>query len=77
MGGTCRLDYKGGEKMSFGENLTRLLDERGVRRMDVAAAVGVTKAAITQFTNGETIPSLYTAGRIAAFFNVTLDEMMK
>ena len=77
MGGTCCLDYKGGEKVSFGENLTRLLDERGVRRTDVAAAVGITKTAVTYIASGDTLPSLYTAKRIADFFNVPLDEMMK
>ena len=77
MGGIDDLYHKGDEKVSFGENLSRILKEKGIPQKDVAAAAGVTRPAMTYFITDEKIPALYTAKSIADFLGVTLDELVR
>lgn len=59
----------------FGRNLRRLRTERNLSQKDVADAVGVQQAMISNIENGDRRPSFATATAIAACLSVTLDEM--
>lgn len=61
----------------FGRNLRRLRTERGISQKDVADAVGVQQAMISNIEGGDRRPSFETAIAIAVFFGVTLDEMSR
>lgn len=63
--------------MDFGKNLKRLRTERNLSQADVAQAVGIYQSMISAIENGERRPSFTTAMAIAAFLNVTVDEMSR
>lgn len=62
---------------AFGRNLRRLRTERNLSQKDIADAVGVQQAMISNIEGGDRRPSFATATAIAAFLNVTVDEMSR
>ena len=65
-------------EVSLEATLARLIDEGGYKgnRKRVAAAVGVTPGALSQYLAGKTRPSFNVLLRLASFFGVTLDFLV-
>lgn len=59
------------------QKLKHLMESRSVTQAELAEEVGVSVAAISYFTRGLKQPKLEVAQRMAEFFGVTVDELLK
>ena len=62
------------EKFSY--MLTVLLDEHNMSQTQLAKKVGTTNVTICRYINGERIPRIDVASKIASVFNVSLDYLL-
>ena len=62
------------EKFSY--RLTALLDEHNMSQTQLAKKVGTTNVTICRYINGERIPRIDVASKIASVFNVSLDYLL-
>ena len=62
------------EKFSY--RLTVLLDEHNMSQTQLAKKVGTTNITICRYINGERIPRIDVASKIASVFNVSLDYLL-
>lgn len=62
------------EKFSY--RLTVLLDEHNMSQTQLAKRVGTTNVTICRYINGERIPRIDVASKIASVFNVSLDYLL-
>ena len=62
-------------KTDFGKNLYRIIRERHIMQSQLAQALDVSKAEISQIVNSQRQPLLSTAIRIAKILGVSLDEL--
>ena len=61
---------------NFSQRLTALLAERNMTQLELAARVGVTRAAMSRYVSGEREPRLVTLVRIAEELDVNVDELI-
>ena len=66
-----------GDSMSFGENLKRERERKGISQEELAKHIGITQAAISQYENEITSPTVALAVRIASFFGKTCEDMVR
>lgn len=52
------------------------MDDRRIKRDDLAQAIGVSTVAIGQYYNGETLPTIDKLIKIANYFNVSTDYLL-
>ena len=64
------------EVSNFPQRLTALLAERSMTQLELAARIGVTRAAMSRYVNGEREPRLVTLVRIAEELDVNVDELI-
>ena len=61
-------------------NLSRVLVEnrhkRGLTQDDLAAYMGVSKTAVSKWETGTTYPDITLLPQLAAYFNISIDELM-
>jgi len=57
------------------ENIQILRKKRNLTQETLAEAVGVTRQTIAKWENGESIPDLELAGKLAAALDVSLDDL--
>ena len=57
----------------FGKNLEKLLDQLGIKKVDLANAIGVTKGTITNICKGYNYPHISTVLKICNYLNVDID----
>ena len=62
--------------MNLGNNILELRKARGRTQEDLAAALGVTAAAVSKWENGYTLPDVLMLGALADHFAVTTDELL-
>ena len=62
------------EKFSY--RLTVLLDEHNMSQTQLAKKVGTSNVTICRYINGERIPRIDVASKIASVFNVSLDYLL-
>lgn len=60
----------------FSQRLTALLAERNMTQLELAARIGVTRAAMSRYVSGEREPRLVTLVRIAEELDVNVDELI-
>lgn len=63
--------------MSIGKNVKRLRFEQNVTTEQIAEAVGVSTAAISRLIHDEKPLSLEKTVKLAEFFGVTVDELVR
>ena len=68
------LCSKGGKQMIC-ENILILRKKRNLTQEALAEAVGVTRQTVAKWENGESIPDLELAGKLAAALDVSLDDL--
>ena len=61
----------------FAYNLKRLLKMNGIRNIELAKHLGVSKSAISNYLSGTSVPKVETIARIALFFDVGMDVLLK
>ena len=62
-------------RKTFGENLKYYLNARGKTQNDLAAYLGVTRGAVSQWANGYRTPSAEVADKIAEWLNIERDDL--
>lgn len=62
--------------VNLSENINRLRREKKLTQEDVANFLGVTKASVSKWENGQSMPDILLLPQLAAFFNVTIDELI-
>lgn len=60
----------------FAERLTQIMGETKTTQEMIAAAIGITRQAISKYTRGETKPDTEILTRIAKYFNVSADWLL-
>ena len=62
--------------INFSDNISRLRRERKITQEQLADFVGVTKASVSKWETGLSLPDVLILPRIASFFDVTIDELL-
>ena len=60
---------------NFSQRLAALLAERNMTQLELAARIGVTRAAMSRYVSGEREPRLVTLVRIAEELDVNVDDL--
>jgi len=60
----------------FAKRLEALLEERGMTQLELAARVGVTRAAMSRYVSGDREPRFVTLVRIAEELDVRVEELV-
>lgn len=63
-------------KEAIRNNLVRLMKEKGVKNVELARAVGVSKSAVTNWINGTNSIDMDIVPKICRFFEVSVDEFL-
>lgn len=58
------------------ENITRLRHEKKITQEELAAFAGVTKASVSKWENGQSLPDILLLPGLAAYFDVTVDDLI-
>ena len=61
----------------FSRNLRRYVEESGMRSMDVAAAIGVTPAAVSDWMNGKKYPRIDKIELLADLFHILKSDLIE
>ena len=64
------------DSIHFAENLINLRREKKVTQEQLAEFCGVTKASVSKWETRQTIPDVLLLPRLAAFFGITIDELL-
>ena len=59
------------------ENLIMLRSIAGKTQEDIAEVIGISRQAYAKWERGETIPDIEKCGRLAEFYGVTMDSLIK
>lgn len=62
--------------IKLSENINRLRREKKLTQEEVANFLGVTKASVSKWENGQSMPDILLLPQLAAFFNVSIDELI-
>ena len=62
-------------EVNIGATIARERSAAGVTQGALAAHLGVTKAAVSKWELGQSLPDVALLPRIAAYFGITLDEL--
>lgn len=68
---------KGSEKMALAENIKERRIAKRISQEELSGLVGVTRRAICFYEQGDRIPDLYTAVRLADALGTTVDSLVK
>ena len=58
------------------ENLIRLRHNKGITQEKLADFLGISKASVSKWETGQSLPDIAQLPRLAAFYDVTIDELM-
>ena len=62
--------------MDLGNNLFHARKRRGFSQEDVAQSLGVSRQTVSKWETGETVPDLRQSKKMAALYNISLDELI-
>ena len=57
-------------------NIAKLRKEYGITQEELAGFLGVTKASVSKWENGQSFPDIVLLPRIAGYFNITIDRLV-
>jgi len=64
------------QKGSFGDKLSRLLQDKGITQKDLAQAIGVTTAMVNRYIKRNVKPSLETIKKMSDYLTVPSDVLL-
>lgn len=64
-------------KESLGQKLKYCREQRGLTQEELAEKIFITRQAISNYERDKTLPDVYTLKKIAAIFDMSLDEIME
>ena len=62
--------------LNLSENLIRLRREKKVTQEELANFLGITKASVSKWETGQSMPDILLLPQLAAFFGITIDELI-
>ena len=62
--------------LNLSDNLIRLRREKKVTQEELADFIGVTKASVSKWENRQSLPDVLLLPQLAAYFDVTVDELL-
>lgn len=62
--------------LKISENILRMRREKKITQDQLAEFVGVTKASVSKWETGQSMPDILLLPQLAAFFDVTVDELL-
>ncbi|MDE7105767.1 MAG: helix-turn-helix domain-containing protein [Anaeroplasmataceae bacterium] len=65
------------DRIKMGNFLTDLRKEKDLSQTDLADIIGVTFQAVSKWERGEAIPDISILEKLASFYNVSIDEIIK
>lgn len=63
-------------QLSIAENIVRLRHGKKMTQEQLANFIGVTKASVSKWETGQSLPDIILLPQLAAFFDVTVDEIL-
>lgn len=63
--------------MSVAENIRTRMEEKGIKQADICELLGCSQPFVSAIVNGEKIPSLFAAKKIANHLGCTVDELLQ
>lgn len=63
-------------RLNLADNIIRLRHEKKLTQEELADFMGVTKASVSKWEKGTNMPDIMLLPRLAAFFDVTVDELI-
>lgn len=63
-------------EIRIAHNLTLKRRSRGITQEELAEFMGVSKAAVSKWENGQSYPDITLLPQLAAFFNISVDELL-
>ena len=64
------------KEIRLGRVLVGNRHKRGITQDELAAYLGVSKAAVSKWETGMTYPDITLLPQLAAYFNISIDELM-
>lgn len=58
------------------ENLRREIEESGKKKNEIARAIGVTPATVSQYCSGKAQPTLATLSRLCKYLDCSADDIL-
>lgn len=62
--------------LNISDNIAALRREKNITQEELADFVGVTKASVSKWEKGQSMPDILLLPRLAAFFDITVDELI-
>lgn len=62
--------------LRLGENIANLRKNAGITQDELASFLGVTKASVSKWENGQSMPDILLLPEIATYFDVSVDELL-
>lgn len=62
--------------LKIAENIVYLRKKKGITQDELASFLGVTKASVSKWENGQSIPDILLLPELATFFDVTVDWLL-
>ena len=69
--GGARLD-----SLRIAENIVEFRKKKGVTQEEMASFLGVTKASVSKWENGQSMPDILMLPQLATYFDVTVDDLL-
>ena len=58
------------------ENLRREIEQSGIKKSDIAKAIGVSKATVSQYLSGRAQPTLATFSKLCKVLDCSADDIL-
>ena len=62
--------------LKISDNLVRLRKQKGITQDELASFLGVTKASVSKWENGQSMPDIMLLPEIATYYDVTVDTLL-
>lgn len=64
------------KQLQLAANILKLRHERQITQDELAEFLGVTKASISKWENGQSCPDIMLLPRLASYFNISIDQLL-
>ncbi|MBQ2745552.1 MAG: helix-turn-helix transcriptional regulator [Lachnospiraceae bacterium] len=64
------------DSINIGRNIGELRKKNGVTQEELATFIGVTKASVSKWENGQSMPDILLLPLLASYFDVTVDKLL-
>ena len=62
--------------LNISRNIAELRKSKGLTQEELAAFIGVTKASVSKWENGQSLPDIMLLPQLATYFDVTVDSLL-